>query len=272
MKGAALRTERRPDGPGGCANDLRRLWQESAEHLADDQAAGTRWKGEVELFIAGGLGKDGEPILERFRKISYSVGMYRMGDPENPRRFQAARLGGYKKAMAEVEVAIIALEVQMPSDRGTVPREVAGVADTVFLVHGHDDGAKEGVARWIQGVHGSAPTILHEQPNAGRTLIEKFEGHAARAAFAVILLTPDDVGRAVTADTDNARPRQNVVFEMGYFFGLLGRGRVAVLNAGVEKPSDADGIAYIPFPDSNWKSDLARELRAAGLTLNNENI
>ena len=108
--------------------------------------------------------------------------------------------------------------------------------------------------------------ILHEQPDGGRTIIEKFEEHA-EVGFAVALLTPDDVG-ALKGDESNLNPRarQNVIFEFGYFIGKLHRERVCALVKGdVEKPSDYDGVLYIPLDDSGgWKTGLIRELKDAG--------
>ena len=76
----------------------------------------------------------------------------------------------------------------------------------VFVVHGHDEVAKEAVARFIEKLDLKV-TILHEQPNAGRTIIEKFEAHSS-VNFAVILLTPDDVGAPREKSTDGqARAR-----------------------------------------------------------------
>ena len=101
----------------------------------------------------------------------------------------------------------------------------------------------------------------------GRTLIEKFEQHA-QAAFAVILLTPDDVGAMVGEEEKlKLRARQNMILELGYFLGLLGRDRVCPLIVeGVEIPSDYDGVAYVRLDDSGgWRLDLIRELKAAGI-------
>ncbi len=137
---------------------------------------------------------------------------------------------------------------------------------TVFLVHGHDQAAKHQVARVLHQLTGEEPVILDEQASRGRTLVEKFEQHAVTAAFAVVLLTPDDFG-GVRDGQEQARARQNVVFELGYFFGKLGRGSVAVLNAGVERPSDVDGIAYISFPAGNWQVKLGQEMDAAGVAV-----
>jgi predicted nucleotide-binding protein len=111
------------------------------------------------------------------------------------------------------------------------------------------------------------PVILHEQPNAGQTLIEKVEKHGD-VAFAVVLLTPDDVG-AVSSKTNELklRARQNVILELGYFLGRLGRQHVAVLIKGdIERPSDYDGVVYIQMDVSGaWKPQLEKEFRAAGL-------
>lgn len=136
--------------------------------------------------------------------------------------------------------------------------------ETVFLVHGHNLSAKYDVARVLHRLIGHEPVILDEQASRGRTLVEKFEQHASAAAFAVVLLTPDDVG-GTPADEQRPRARQNVVFELGYFFGVLGRGNVAVLNAGVERPSDVEGLVYIAYPGGDWAIQLGKEMRAAGL-------
>ena len=137
----------------------------------------------------------------------------------------------------------------------------------VFIVHGRDESTKQTVARFLEKLS-LTPTILHEQPNSGRTLIEKFEQHAQKAAFAVILLTPDDVG-AVVGEEDNLKPRarQNVILELGYFLGTPWTShRVCPLIVeGVEIPSDYDGVAYVRLDEfEGWELKLIRELRAAG--------
>ena len=136
----------------------------------------------------------------------------------------------------------------------------------IFLAHGRDGEAREGVARWLQN-GGVGVTILAEKPNSGRTLIEKFEEEGAAADYAVVLATGDDEGRLIGEPELRPRMRQNVTLELGYFLGKLGRGRIATLVRGdPELPSDYGGIAYIPFDDhGGWKLALAKELRAAGL-------
>ncbi len=148
-----------------------------------------------------------------------------------------------------------------------MPQSIYGTE--VFIVHGHDDEAKETVARFVENF-GIEATILHEQANRGQTIPEKFEEHASEAGFAIILLTPDDVG-ASKDKIKNLKPRarQNVVLELGYFWGRLGRGRVCVLHkGGVELPSDMQGLLYVPMnsPDE-WQLPLAREMKQAGLPI-----
>ena len=123
------------------------------------------------------------------------------------------------------------------------------------------------MARFLQRL-GLTPIILHEQPNQGRTIIEKFEQHA-QVGFAVALLTPDDVGSLKNEEKKlKPRARQNVVFELGYFLGRLGRERVCALTKGnVELPSNYDGVVYISLDDGGWKIDLIRELKNVGFNV-----
>jgi predicted nucleotide-binding protein len=140
------------------------------------------------------------------------------------------------------------------------------VSRRVFVVHGHDEEAKQSVARCLEKLELEA-IILHEQPSQGRTIIEKFEDYAD-VGFAVVLLTPDDMG-AAKDETGNLRPRarQNVVFELGFFVGKLGRQQVCALHKGdVEIPSDFAGVLWVPMdPKRAWRFTLGREMKAAGL-------
>jgi predicted nucleotide-binding protein len=133
----------------------------------------------------------------------------------------------------------------------------------VFIVHGHDDAARQSVARFVEKV-GFQPVILSEQPNQGRTIIEKFEANAD-VGFAVVLLTPDDEGRPNSGEL-KPRARQNVILELGYFIGKLGRSRVCALKSdGLEIPSDILGVVWTDYdPKGAWQSGLAKELQAAG--------
>ena len=138
----------------------------------------------------------------------------------------------------------------------------------VFIVHGHDEGAKEAVARFVERLALDA-VILDEQPSEGLTIIEKFEKHARSADFAIVLITPDDVGAPIQEQNAlKLRARQNVIFELGYFFHALGRRSVCALyKEGVELPSDIYGVVYVRMDEFDaWQLTLAREMKQAGLS------
>lgn len=137
------------------------------------------------------------------------------------------------------------------------------MTNKVFIVHGHNDAVKEKVARVVEHLH-LEPIILHEQPDGGKTIIEKFEENSADVNFAIVLLTADDLGKSKEEEKQNPRARQNVIFEMGYFIGRLSRSHVfMLLDKDIEKPSDLDGIVYTPLIEG-WDQKLVKELKACG--------
>lgn len=147
-----------------------------------------------------------------------------------------------------------------------LPQKIGPAARKVFVVHGHDEFAREAVARFLEKL-GFEAIILHEQVNQGRTIIEKIEAHG-EVGFAVVLLTPDDFGGERNGET-KPRARQNVILELGYFIARLGRSRVCALKRGdIEIPSDFGGVVYETFDTSGgWKSALGKELSAAGFEI-----
>lgn len=155
-------------------------------------------------------------------------------------------------------------DVVQPSSKEPATLSAATPLRRIFVVHGRDLPAVREVQVAVHEMTGIMPESLADQPGQGDTIIEKFERIASEAAFAIVLLTPDDEGRLVGTPDLNPRARQNVVLELGYFFGKLGRKQVAVLDAGVEHPSDVAGLSYIRFPGENWKYQLQSELAAAG--------
>jgi predicted nucleotide-binding protein len=132
----------------------------------------------------------------------------------------------------------------------------------MFSWCGHDQGMQQTVARFLEKLK-LRPIILSEQASKGRTIIEKFEDHAS-VPFAVVLLSPDDF---CAAGGGGAKPhaRQNVILELGYFIGKLGRENVCALHKeGVELPSDLHGVIWVPY-EGDWKLMLAKEIKAAGI-------
>lgn len=138
----------------------------------------------------------------------------------------------------------------------------------IFIVHGRDTGAVDKVKIFVHKITGVMPQILADQPGSGDTIIEKFEREAAKSDYAIVLLTADDEGRNKADGGElKDRARQNVILELGYFFGKLGRSKVVVLNGGVEQPSDVHGLNYIAYPGPLWMEELRGELSSAGFTL-----
>jgi predicted nucleotide-binding protein len=162
-------------------------------------------------------------------------------------------------------------ESEMPKKMAVIKKEpnsaTRQISNKVFIVHGHDNEAKLEVARTLEN-GGFEPVILHEQADNGLTVIEKIEKYTD-VAYAIVLYTECDIGRAknIPADKERHRARQNVVFEHGYLIAKLGRDHVSALVKGdVETPSDISGILYIPMdPAGAWKMHLAKNMQAAGL-------
>lgn len=156
---------------------------------------------------------------------------------------------------ANADASVMSTAAEAPSPEPTAP------SARIFIVHGHDEGPREAIARFVATI-GFEPVILHEQANRGKTIIAKFRAEAADVGFAIVAMTPDDV--LDPQDPTKSRARQNVILELGFFLGALGPERVAVVRKGpIDTPSDYDGVVYIPF-EADWRVQLAREMQAAG--------
>ena len=93
----------------------------------------------------------------------------------------------------------------------------------------------------------------------------------------MVLLSPDDTGYANADGPDATRPRarQNVIMELGYFAGKLGRENVVALyRGGMELPSDYDGVLYTHYDGDSgtWRSELVAELRVSGYNVSADNL
>jgi len=132
----------------------------------------------------------------------------------------------------------------------------------VFVVYGHDETSRTQLEAMLRR-WGLEPLILDQLPTEGQTVIEKLEAAMAEADFGVVLATPDDEGHRVGHPDEKAyRARQNVVLELGMLLAKFGRQNVAILlkkQENMERPSDIQGLIYIPFKD-----DIAKD---AGVTL-----
>lgn len=239
------------------------LLQQQIDEARDGSPADlTLWRQKSEVVLRNVVG-DASPLYKSFESVRYTLSAFSSATPKE--RFQQARVSGVRTAVSILEAAKLEVELSGGSPESADAPAIAG--STVFIVHGHDEARKHEAARFLRLATGNEPVILHEQASQGRTVIEKFEDHAADAAFAVVIATGDDRGRAVGEDADRPRARQNVIFELGFFFGALGRSRVALLyEPDVERPSDVDGLLRIALdPAGAWKLELIRELAAAGI-------
>jgi predicted nucleotide-binding protein len=186
------------------------------------------------------------------------------------------------KSLHDAVADEIALDFQRSANNQSSEQKVSlsKANKKVFVVHGHAEKLKTQVARFLEKLE-LQPIILHEQPDRGQTIIEKFEKHSD-VSFAVVLLTPDDEGRSgksaephwsdsfiVIKPPIMPRARQNVIFEFGYFIGKLGRANVCGLYCeGVELPSDYSGVLYTKVDDDGtWQFKLMKELKAAGFVV-----
>lgn len=220
------------------------------ECLADDEEF-AQWQGKVAAFLEAAID---EETSETF------LGHAEYFDEEGGHK-GAGFLDGLAAKMHRPD----AEPPKQASTRKATPKK----HDTtkVFVVHGHDAKAKETTARFLERLN-VRPIILHEQPSGGGTIIEKFERHSD-VEFAVILLTPDDIGSAIKSKNRKPRARQNVIFEFGYFIGKLGRRNVCALyHDGVELPSDYEGVVYIRMDEEGaWRTKVAQELVQAGIAI-----
>lgn len=207
-------------------------------------------------------------------RIDLIPSSYRIGDTKHLREVWSeghGELENYVRALIE-ELKLFGVPGSKVVSDGKVveidPHEI-------FIVHGHDEAMKSEVARTLEKV-GLNPIILHEQPDQGRTIIEKFTDHS-NVGFAVVLLSPDDIGYSVKAGPEDQkyRARQNVILELGFFLGKLGRRKVVVLHKGsdLELPSDYQGVLYTPYDNGGaWQYKLAKELRACGYEVDTNDL
>ena len=198
----------------------------------------------------------------------YNTGTPTFGGPNN--EFKSAveafvRVGPDAAEAKEQEPGVGSGNAQTPNE----------AERRVFVVYGHDTDARDDLELILRRVQVN-PIILQNIPGVGDTLIEKLEA-LTDADFACVLLTPDDIGAAKTTPK-NLRPRarQNVALELGMVLSRLGRRRVAILVKGedIEKPSDIDGLIYIPFTSrvNEVANTLGAALASAGFQIDVRNL
>lgn len=253
--------------PKRAADELRmfRAQADTAE-IQRDGPEHKAWKAKVAAVMEGSLGKDSATLTE-FNAVRYWIGIYSgaPGEAQRDAQFFTERV---REAAALIEAAIYQLELQSADEGKAAIIQTRDPSGPIFVVHGRDNARKYELMRLLDRAATPEAIVLHEQANRGQTILEKFEHHAQKASYAVVLLTGDDEGRLRGSGAELAlRGRQNVVFELGVFIGALGRSNVAVLmDDGVEKPSDINGLVYISLDAAGaWRHSLLKELKEADI-------
>jgi hypothetical protein len=243
-------------------NDVESLGRKSPEF--------DRWKHDATVAVVNIFGEN-SINHRRFSQIRYSPGVFSAGTPDSV--FESRWRKGLEEASAILQSFVSQIQTYWDDPRegnGDQQAEARShmldaAARKVFVVHGHNDGLKQAVARLLEKLD-IQPVVLHEQPSQGKTIIEKFE-HYSKVSFAIILLTADDEGKGRGESNLRSRARQNVILEWGFFLGLLGRKRVCALyEDGIEIPSDYSGVLLVKIDSgSAWQYQVAKELRATGI-------
>ncbi len=234
-------------------------YQSGSSNLSDFEATG-------EVILTKIFGKRSNHV-QKFNRVNFYPIALNMGRDNTSlyiRSFQSGKtsmLSVLNGALKEIELD----EYLLPSAQ-TPSIEVAEPTrnNKVFIVHGHDNELKTEVARFVERL-GLEAVILHEQANAGNTIIEKIEKNSD-VGFAIVLYTPCDEGKSKTSAQLRSRARQNVVFEHGFFIAKLGRSNVVALHKGedLELPNDISGVVYVKYESGAWKTQLADEMDASG--------
>jgi predicted nucleotide-binding protein len=248
----------------GQLSALKQLVERSIEHRDHDSGFERlrRWKARTSELLTEHVHPNEGRKLQGKQKYSF-----RMGDPLGNLADEALMYQGFLFALFEdlEQHPSDILNAPMPTAKPpTAPVRETPDPSVIFIIHGHDElnllRLKE-IARERWKLN---PVVLAKQASKGRTIIEKFEEEAQRACYAFALLTPDDM--VTCKDKEYAQARPNVIFELGWFYGRLGRERVAILfKEGTTIHSDLDGICRIQFNNAvdEIVPDMERELVAA---------
>jgi predicted nucleotide-binding protein len=182
-----------------------------------------------------------------------------------------------RPAVGAREVPAIAAEIAQEVRASVTGVAPGDAADSVFVVHGHDERALQELEAHLTSI-GVTPIVLARQSASAQSLFQKFMTLGRRARFAIVLLSADDLGASrlqydQPSVADRAlqfRARQNVILELGFFYGLLTFERVFVMAArppvfpNFERPSDLDGVVFESMGDPGWKARLSAKLQQHG--------
>jgi predicted nucleotide-binding protein len=178
---------------------------------------------------------------------------------ESPRRYPRAQLERLVRDIDEIFEIRANSELEQPASANAAKAAEARPR-RVFITHGRSSDWRE-VQAYIEKDVALKTMELAQEPNLGRTVIEKLFDGAEQCNSAVIVMTGDDIDEG-----GQARARENVMHEIGFFQGKYGRSRVCLLHEeGVSIPTNLGGVVYVPFPKGLVSAGfhvLQRELKA----------
>jgi len=178
---------------------------------------------------------------------------------------------------SKVKGAYVCTEKYLPHTRkAQVPSEkkvTSSAKRRVLVACGSDDEMKDALTAAL-GKLWLVPVVLCEEPGHGKKIVERFADYAD-IEFAVVLLSPDDYiySKSEEPSKRKLKPSQDVVFELGFLLGKIGKEHVFVLFRESEKREfdvriDFEGIKATPFDNrDSWKLALIRELTNCGYTV-----
>ncbi len=125
----------------------------------------------------------------------------------------------------------------------------------ILIIHGHDRLALLELKNMIHTrLPHVVPRVMAMDVEGSLSLPEKFDKVTENVLGAIALMTPDDLGGTaldVKANIQSPRARQNVVIEIGWAWGKLGRSKCLILNRGqIEIPSDLSGAELHTFKET----------------------
>lgn len=241
-----------------------------------DEMALDAFKRRGEMVLRNIYG-DGHPNVLRYTAINFRLHLliFKEGARERQWNEGAERTQNLLTSLIdEIETFSDAVEMSEEVDASL---EVS--YEKVFIVHGHDRLIKAEVVGLMQNL-GLTPIVLRDQPKRGRTIIEAID-HYSDVSSAIVLLSPDDLGYSQAGEPEDAKPRarQNVILELGFFLGKLGRANVMVVHnkaPNFEMPSDYEGVIFIPYDPEDevggWKIEVTRELQDIGFDVDANDI
>ncbi len=200
----------------------------------------------------------GEPLMEKppMEKMMKKEPSKELPSLEKSPKEEPSREVTHGKRLPRKEppVTVVSNQTQLPGN-------------TILLIHRQDEGEKESVLKFIEKL-GLRALTLREEPNAGKTLIEKF-GKLCDIHFAIILLTPDGNPPQDQPGERKAWLSQNMIFEFGYFLGKLGPGRICALyKEGMKNAPDDWGVVNIPMDSrGGWRLFIAKEIKQTGIEI-----